>query len=67
MCNTPIADLFTAWKKENSIRTKLFKNLSSEQQQQWIQYFDENKDLSLSIVTKPEKSNEKRSKKTAKH
>ena len=42
-----ISDLFSKWKKENNIKTKLFKNLSEEQKNMWIQYFDTNKTLML--------------------
>ena len=42
-----INEVFKEWKRENQIRTRIYKNLTPEQQQSWIKYFDEHKNLTL--------------------
>ena len=61
----PIDEMFSKWKKENHIRTRIFKNLSSEQQNNWVEYFNINK--SLSLTTKPHKSSEETKPHKSKH
>lgn len=50
----PISELFKTWKRENQIRTRIYKNLTLEQQQAWVAYFDEHKSLTLHVHAEDE-------------
>lgn len=50
----PISELFKTWKRENQIRTRIYKNLTLEQQQAWVAYFDEHKSLTLQVHVEDE-------------
>lgn len=45
----PIAELERSFKKNNGITKRLFKNLTNEQQQAWVMYYDDHKQLSLRV------------------
>lgn len=45
----PVMELEKNFKKNNGIRTRLYKNLSADQQQAWLSYYDDHKQLSLRV------------------
>lgn len=45
----PISELEKTFKRNNKIKTRLFKNLTAEQQQAWVAYYDDHKQLSLKV------------------
>lgn len=45
----PVAEIEKNFKKNNGIKTRLYKNLTEEQKSAWLMYYDDHKQLSMKV------------------
>ena len=47
--NTDVSFMEKEFKRNNNIKTRLYKNMTEEQQKAWVIYYNDHKDLSLRV------------------
>ena len=65
--NTDVSFMEKEFKRNNNIKTRLYKNMTEEQQKAWVIYYNDHKDLSLRVKAGADAHNNSTSSTVSKH